>query len=176
MEQLTDWQEQQFSEYYDQYYSDAVHYANGKIGSLHDAEDIVEESFIYCYKHFGEYDPKKSAFRTWLYLVVKSRIKNYFRDRKDAVAIEDLEPVLSGDEPDMEQSVYLEQVRKCISEALQELPELQRRIVIMKYFMNKTSVEIAVELGLTAGNVRVLLSRALPKMQKYCEQLKEGLD
>lgn len=176
MGQLTDQQEQQFSEYYDQYYSDAVHYANRKIGSLHDAEDIVEESFIYCYKHFNDYDPEKSAFRTWLYLVVNSRVKNYYRDRKEEVSIVDLEPVLSEEEPNMEQSVYLEQVRKCISTALQELPELQRRIVIMKYFMNKTSNEIAAELGLNAGNVRVLLSRTLPKMQKYCEQLMEGLD
>lgn len=175
MEQLTEQQEQQFSEYYDQYYSDAVRYSNWKIGSLHDAEDIVEESFLYCYRHYREYDPAKSAFRTWLYIVVNSRIKNYFRDQKQDVDLAELENVIS-DMPEMEQSVYLDQVRSCIARALQELPEQARRIVVMKYFMNKTSTEIAKELGLTPVNVRAILSRTLPKMQKYCEELKEGCD
>lgn len=173
MEHLTEQQEQQFAEYYDQYYSDAVRYTNWKIGSLHDAEDLVEESFLYCYRHFQEYDPEKSTFRTWLYLVVNSRIKNYFRDQKQNVDLSELENVIP-DMPEMEQSIYLDQVRDCIARALQELPELPRRVVIMKYFMNKTSGEIAMELGLTPVNVRVLLSRTLPKMQKYCEDLKEG--
>lgn len=173
METLTVQQEEQFTEYYDQYYSDAVRYTNWKIGSLHDAEDLVEESFIYCYKHFSEYDPEKSAFRTWLYLVVNSRIKNYFRDQKQNVDLSELENVIP-DMPDMEKNVYLEQVRSCIARALQELPEMQRKIVIMKYFMDKTAGEIAQELGLTPGNVRVILARTLPKMQKYCQGLIEG--
>jgi len=175
MENLTEQQEQLFSEYYNEYYSDAVRYGNWKINNLHDAEDLVDESFIYCYKHFNEYDPEKSAFRTWLYIVIGSRIKNYYRDQKQNIDLSELENVIP-DMPEMEKAVYLEQVRACIARALKELPELQRKIVILKYFMNKTSSEIAEELNLTPGNVRVLLSRTLKKMQESCEELKEGLD
>lgn len=175
MENLTELQEQQFAGYYNEYSADAVRYVNWKISNLHDAEDLVEEAFIYCYNHFNDYDPEKSAFRTWLYIVIDSRIKNYYRDHKQNIDLSELENVIP-DLPEMEKAVYLEQVRACISRALQELPELQRKIVILKFFMNKTSNEIASALGLTPGNVRVLLSRTLKKMQDSCAELKEGLD
>lgn len=62
------------------------------IENAHDAEDLTEEAFVYCYRRYADYDPGKSALSTWLYLVVNSRIKNYYRDRKEAVDLEELAP------------------------------------------------------------------------------------
>ena len=39
----------------------------------------------------------------------------------------------------------------------------------MSYFQEKTSNEIADILGITAGNVRVQLTRALDKLERRCE-------
>ena len=163
----------EFEELYQKYYSGAVYYVTGKIGSREDAEDLVSEAFTYCYAHYAEYDAGKSALHTWLYVVINSRLKNYYRDRKVSVDISELENVLPDEMTDMEKSVCLEEIRSTVAQALKELPERERRIVIMKYFMHKTSAEIADELGLSPVNVRVMLSRTLKKLQESCGSLRD---
>ncbi len=164
-----------FEEFYEQYYSGAVYYVTGKLGHREDAEDLVSEAFAYCYSHFGDYDPEKSSLRTWLYVVIHSRLKNYYRDRKQLVDISELENVLPDEMSDVEQSVCVEDIRKAMEIALRALPERERRIIVLKYYMNKTSAEIADALGMSPVNVRVLLSRTLKKLQQSCGNLRDYL-
>lgn len=155
-----------FEQVYEQYYSEVLRYAQRKMGSFHDAEDLVGDSFFYCYQNYDKYDPSKSSITTWLYLIVNSRLKNYYRDRKETVDYTELENLLFTDEPDMERAVYLEELRRFLSEKLELLPEKQRKAVILRYFHNKEFTEIAEELDTTPGNIRVILSRALDKLEK----------
>ena len=56
-----------------------------------------------------------------------------------------------------------------LGRGLDALPERQRRIVELRYFREWSNAEIARELGLTEGNVRVILSRALDKLEDVCK-------
>jgi len=154
-----------FEQVYEKYYSEVLHYAQRKMGSFHDAEDLVGDSFFYCYQHYEQYDPAKSSITTWLYLIVNSRIKNYYRDRKEHVDYSELEEVLFSDEPDLDRAVYLEELRQYLSDALTVLSEKQQKAVILRYFQNKEFSEIAETLDTTPGNIRVILSRALDKLE-----------
>ena len=51
-------------------------------------------------------------------------------------------------------------------EALADLPEEQREALRMRYYENMPSKEIAEKLGKTDGAIRVMLTRALDKLQK----------
>ena len=155
-----------FEQVYEKYYLEVLRYAQSKMGSFHDAEDLVGDSFFYCYQHYEQYDPAKSSITTWLYLIVNSRIKNYYRDRKEHVDYSELEEVLFSDEPDLDRAVYLEELRQYLSDALAMLPEKPRKAVILRYFHNKEFSEIANALDTTPGNIRVALSRALDKLEK----------
>ncbi len=157
-----------FDQVHQTYFRSVCAHMHTKIGNAHDAEDQTEDAFVYCYRRYADYDPGKGALITWLYLVVNSRIKNYYRDRKEAVDLEELAPVLADDAPEIEQAVYLQQLRDMLAGALQMLPERQRAIVVQRYFGQKSTAEIADSLGLSEGNVRVLLSRALRKMEEQC--------
>ena len=108
---------------------------------------------------------------TWLYLKVNSKIKNYYRDHRQTEDIADYENLLEGDDTDMSRSVYLQQLRDGIADAISTLPERQQKIVILRYFKEKTSSEIAEIMGMTPGNVRVQLSRALDSLQSISHEL-----
>lgn len=155
-----------FEEVYQRHYKEAVYYARGKMGNLHDAEDLVSDAFIYCYEHYDGYDPARSSVATWLYLVVNSRIKNYYRDQKQTVDYSELEEWMFVEEPDMERAVYLDELRAFISDHLAELSEQQRNVVLMRYFHDMEFADIARELDISPGNARVILSRALGKLEK----------
>ena len=155
-----------FEGLYQQYYFPSVKYAMKKIQNAQDAEDIVCNAFLYCYEHYAEYDPQKACFSTWLYLVLNSRIKNYYRDRKDAIVLEHVREAALDTMCSVEDALELTQKRAQIAKALERLPETQRRVVIMKYFKKYSSKQISEKTGLSEANVRVILSRGIKQMRK----------
>lgn len=157
-----------FEDFYQQNYNRALNYVRNKIIVNEDAEDLVSEVFLYCYNHFDSYDPEKSSPITWLYLIINSRIKNYYRDHNDIyVDFESVADTMQDHGINLDQRIYLEQLHNALMTAIHSLPQRQQQIVLMRYFENRSSDEIALKLGLTPGNVRVLLSRALNKLSTY---------
>lgn len=161
-----------FEEYYQMYYQQALKYTVKKVSAFDIAEDLVMESFASCYRKFGEFNPEKAKFATWFYVVLENKIKNYYRGYKksDYDTLEEHLELTDSQEDELFTAVHIKELRELLAEALKELPDLQRKIVILKYFGNKTSNEIALECGLTPGNVRVQLSRTLDKLKSYFEK------
>ena len=52
---------------------------------------------------------------------------------------------------------------------LNSLPARERRIVVMRFFENKTQSEIATELGISQMHVSRLLARSLDQMRATME-------
>lgn len=164
-----------FEQFYNLNYNKVYRHIVKKIGNLHDAEDIASEVFIYCYRHFESYDPNKASLGTWLYLVTNSRIKNYYRDKKQGISIESLDESLEDVDAGPEELAEFEHCREWLAEALKSLPEQSRRVVILKYFYGLSANEIASETGITSSYVRTMLSRALDKLEEnYKKYLKKG--
>lgn len=156
-----------YEEFYSNNYNRVFHYVKNKTNSIEDAEDLVSEIFLYCYSHYTDYDPEKSSITTWLYLIVNSRIKNYYRNHNITyVDYEIVSETMQDQSIDLQEGVYLEQLHAALMKAIKRLPERQQKIVIMRYFNNCSCGEIAAHLCITPGNVRVLLSRALDKLSK----------
>lgn len=153
-----------FDDFYRDNYERVLYYVRKKISNAEDAEDLTSEVFVYCYSHYDDYDPAKSSIITWLYLIVNSRVKNYYRDHMEYADYESVVDTLQDQSIDLDAGVYLEQLHSMLMEAIKSLPERQQKIVMMHYFQNYSSEEIAQRLGTTPGNVRVLLSRAIKKL------------
>ncbi len=154
-----------FEELYQTFYQQVVHYLNGKIGSYHDAEDLASGIFEYAYQKFSTFDPAKASVKTWLYVIVNSRYKNYLRDRRCFDDVEDYMDFVASDDAPLEQAMEMEEERAWLARALEALPDRQRRIVVLKYFEDLNSAQIAERLNMTESNVRVQLFRALKRLQ-----------
>ncbi len=158
--------DQAFEQLYNEYYMKVFRYIWKKVGNSDDAEDLTQNSFMYCYQHYEEFDESRSSFATWLYLIVNSRIKNFYRDRKTHVQLEDYMEYLPED-PTLNSAIELDEMREQLREALNQCSPVQKQIVLLKYFENQSAKDIGKKLGLTEGNVRTQLSRALSKMGQY---------
>lgn len=158
-----------YEDFYSEQYDRVLYYVRNKIGNPEDAEDLTSEVFLYCYSHYDDYDPEKSSIKTWLYLIVNSRIKNYYRDHVTFADFEAVSETIQDHNIDLDEGIYLEQLHGALMKAIATLPERQQKIVMMRYFQNYSGEEIAKRLGITPGNVRVLLSRALNKLSTLNE-------
>lgn len=100
---------------------------------------------------------------------MNSRYKNYLRSRRCFEDIDDYMEFTASDEAPMEQAAEMECERELLARALEQLPERQRKIVVQKYFCDKSAAEIAENLGMTQVNVRVQLYRAIQQMKTFIQ-------
>lgn len=136
---------------------------------LPDAEDLTQEIFLYAYKRIDYFDEKKSAFVSWIYLITRSRLKNWYRDNAAVKGIEyhiEKELALPDTEPTPEQATELSESREQMARALLQLDTLSRNVVLQKYIYGLNSRQIAQRNCLHEGHVRVILLRALKKLRQ----------
>lgn len=159
--------EKEFEQCYLKYYSQVYGYIFKKIFSEQTAEDLTMEVFYSVWDKFDSFDEHKATFQTWLYVIVNNKLKNYYRDRKESIELD--ESLAGEDNPADEvlESIQLQYLRDHLYVALEALSELQRKIVIYKYFNDMNASEIAYRIGLSPGNVRIHLKRALDKIRDY---------
>lgn len=156
-----------FESFYNQYYTKACLYVKRKIQNQQDAEDVACDVFLYCYDHFSEYDEQKASIGTWLYMILNSRVKNYYRDKKNNISLDLIDDYIDMKSSYLEQAAEFEEMRKILAEALDSLSEIQKMIVVYRYFQDRSTAETAKMTGITEGNVRTQLTRALARIRKY---------
>lgn len=156
-----------FEEYFEQHYQRLFHFLIKKVSSAHTAEDLAMDIFTICLQKFDSFDPARASFGTWLYVIANNKLKNYYRDRKVSDELDESFSVEESFEDSILAAEYLSATRDTLSDALESLPQVQREIVIYKYFHDKNSSEIALLVGMTPGNVRQQLSRALKKLKEF---------
>lgn len=162
-----------FDVFYQKYYWNVCGYFTRKGMLRHDAEELTQEVFLYCYNHFSDYDPKRSTITTWLYVIATSRFKNYCRDQKTSLILSDIIDI-ADDHNAIECAIEIDELRSRLADALKELPETQRKIVILRHFIGMSTEDAAQKLEISAGNARVILSRALKALRIICHSAIEG--
>ena len=163
-----------FSIFYEKYYSRVVQYLYGRIGNHHDAEDLASQVFMYCFKNWEQYDSGKASLQSWLYMIVRSRWKNYCRDKKRFDDIDDFAGILKEDGDFAEESAKLDAYRRLLFEAIQMLNEQQKKVVVLRYLKELSDEEIAERLYLTKANVRVIAHRALKRLESILNKTTWG--
>ena len=156
-----------FEEYYRKYYNVAVKYLYNKVQNVKTAEDLASEAFVSCYEKFAEFDPSKASFQTWLFVIINNKLKNHYRDNKEYAELDEEICEESNFADELAEASQLSYLRERLYEALLELPEIQKQIIIYKYFQNKNSNEIALLVNTTPGNVRVQLKRSIDKLKEF---------
>ncbi|MGE5397826.1 MAG: RNA polymerase sigma factor [Chitinophagales bacterium] len=145
-----------------------------------ESEDIAQEVFINIYRKFSQFDPSK-RFAPWLYRIAVNTCISNIRRKKKYVSLNlddiqeqqiDLHQHLSVDP-----LIKLEQaqLKETINQALKEIPEHYRIILILRYQLDLTNQEIAEILGISRENVEVKVHRARKNLRGILlEQLDEG--
>lgn len=169
---MNDKKSMEFKEYFETYYNQVLSYIYKKIGREDVAEDMAMETFLSAYKNFDNYDCNKASFATWVYCIANNKLKNYYRDLKYDEDISNYNLFLDRFEDEIENAEYITNMRDVLYQAMQALTDSQRKIVVLKFYYDFDSNQIASEINTTPGNVRVQLSRALRKLNKYFDDNK----
>lgn len=158
-------------------------------GSLDDAEDLVQETFIRAWNKLKSYQ-EQGSFRNWLYVIATRLWLDEFRKRKKQVLLpldgdpadpdspplpptspaSWLDPLpdswLSGIGPSPEFSYERrETISLAFMVALQKLNARQRVVLLMREVFNWSAEDAADVLGLTVDSINNLLYRARKNLE-----------
>jgi RNA polymerase sigma-70 factor (ECF subfamily) len=121
-------------------------------GRHEDAEDAAQESFLVALERLEECrSPER--FAGWLMTIVRNRSRNLVR--REVLRETDQVPIgASSRTPTPDRETELAELQEVLREALDELPEVQREIVLLHDLEGWKHREIANRIGLPSGTVR----------------------
>ena len=141
---------------------DAYRLARGVLGEDQPAEDAAQEACIVVYRTIASLR-SSAAFRTWFYRIVVREAAEIKRRRARPESVAEA-PAGSAD-----QTAHIDVWR-----ALSVLSQKLREVVVLRYFEDLSSPEIASVLGIPEGTVRFRLmiarQRLRPLLGEYSER------
>jgi RNA polymerase sigma-70 factor (ECF subfamily) len=141
-----------------------------------EAEDLTQSVFLEIYKRMGQFDSARGTLKVWLLQYAYSRSinrRNYLLvrhtyNRAGVDAIDEARSLWSPPQLASQESNQL------ANEALQCLPEAQRRTIEMFFFEGLTLKEIAQRRNETFSNVRHHYYRGLARLRAHFENGREA--
>src|SRR5580704_5655728 len=135
-----------------------------------EAEDTVQDTFLYIYRRAVLFDARKGTVKAWIVQVAFHRSldkKSYLARRGFYLGteIDSTDDTLSGN-TDLDREVGGRLNRAKLEEAFAELPQEQRRTLELFFFEGMDMREIAGKLSESVGNVRHYYYRGLERLRK----------
>lgn len=150
-----------FAELVEKYQSPVYNLCFRMLGSEVEAEDAAQETFWRAYQALNRYDPNRS-FITWLLSIAAHLCIDQQRKRKvTIIEMDEYEDFDIADRsPQPEARVIHRQEEEIIARSLNQLSDLDRAAVILRYWQGFSEEEIASSLSLTVSAVKSRLHRA----------------
>lgn len=129
------------------------------------AADLTQEVFLLVWRHAGAYQPTGSA-RAWLLRMTRNRAIDYLRyerrrsDGEVVLADQILKQMLLS----TDQTDHIE--RQAVRQAVENLPEHQREVLLLAFFLGMSHQEIATHMEMPLGTVKARIRRALQVLRR----------
>ena len=135
------------------------------------SEELVQETFVRAWSGIGTFRLGQ-PIKPWLVRIAVNQALNARARRQ--VPVEPLSEADGGGsaDPGFGRAEDLDEVQR----ALSQLSADHRRVVVLRYFVDLSTREVANALGVREGTVKSRLSRALEQLQEILASLRPGAE
>jgi RNA polymerase sigma-70 factor (ECF subfamily) len=137
------------------------------VGDVHEAEDIVQETFRSVWRSRLGYRRGESE-RAWLISILRRRVADRWRKRR-LPAVLPIEAV--GDVATLPDDYFKSEYTDQMQQALSRLPSELRETLLLVVVGELTHQQAADELGVAIGTVLSRVSRARERLREYYLEL-----
>ena len=140
-----------FQELYQGFSGKVESYIRSRVADPLDVEDLVSQVFLKICQNIDSFSEEKAVHSTWIYTITHNVVIDYYRKRGRDAAMEFL-----GELPELpERDQSLERLLR------------KRDLVLLHYYKNKSLKEIAVMMGMSYSNTRLVHKKALGRMKEW---------
>jgi RNA polymerase sigma-70 factor (ECF subfamily) len=129
------------------------------------AEEAVQETFLRAWRAGERFDPQIGSLRTWLFAILRNVVIDLGRARASRPGVADggVEPAV---EP-LEEALLGWQ----IEEAMRQIGEQHRQVLVETYYRGRPYAEVAAELGVPEGTIKSRVYYGLRALRVVLEEL-----
>lgn len=156
--------QQHFSELYARYIDPIYRFIFISLRHKETAEDITSKVFVKVFQNIGTYRAESGSFRTWLYSIARNALVDYYRSAGREQPTETLPelPYHQGIEAGVDTAAMM----KKLDDALSELDQELRYILIMRLWDGIPFSEISRIMGKSESAVKMAFYRAIKKLRE----------
>ncbi len=160
--------EDAFRELYEKYFRIVYNMVYVRVKNATTADDITSEIFLKVTQNLSRFDKTRASFATWISRITERTCIDFFRSssKREDVEWDDTfsPPVDEKEQP--EQQVILSENKQILMKAVSKLSEREQRIIELKFWANMSNKEIGEMLDISAGNVGIILFRAMGTLRQ----------
>ncbi|MEE3448855.1 MAG: RNA polymerase sigma factor [Bacteroidales bacterium] len=140
------------------------------VNSHEEADDILQNTFLKAWRSLANFR-KESNLYTWLYKIATNEAFSFIRanSKKLSVSLDDDSLKLVFFTSGIDDAQSGEQIRQRLHNAVDQLPEKQKKVFEMKYFGEMKYDDMALELNTSVGALKASYHHAVKKIEKLLE-------
>lgn len=140
------------------------HHIARSVASKEDAEDILQSVWIKAWRGLDHFRGE-CRLSTWLFTIATREVCSKFREKRKVatISLEDKHEVAQMDGHPMPDAQVIE---SRLQEAIQELPEKQQQVFIMRYFEEMAYEEMSSITGTSVGALKASYHHAVKKIEQ----------
>ena len=146
---------------FDRYQMPLFNFFYKMTGNRTTSEDLVQEVFFRILKYRQSYR-EGTPFKAWMYQIARNARVDLFRRQRPEVSWEpEMEPAVAAVD-----TAQQKQETRLLYQALQQMPEEKKEVLILSRFQGLKYEEIAQLLGCEVNTVKTKVHRALQELRE----------
>jgi RNA polymerase sigma-70 factor, ECF subfamily len=144
------------------------------LGPGEDVRDLSQEAFLKAYRGLRSFK-KEARFSSWLYQIALNLCRDRLRRRRGRthVSLDELDEGSTLTAPDAIEDLESRDLSRRVALAMEDLPEEQREVIVLKEYQGLTFLEIAGVLEVPVSTIKTRLYRGLGLLRQRLER--EGI-
>ena len=135
-----------------------------------EAEDVLQDGFIYIWRRASAFDPSRSSLFAWLAMIVRNKAIDKLRVRQRGERLHERVsnfPELFSDRDERSAlEPLLRESRARLQSALSEVSAEQRQVLELSFLSGLTHEQIAAQLGAPLGTIKARIRRGLLRLRQ----------
>ena len=159
-------------------YKDKIYYLGYRmLNNRHEAEDVVQETFLRVFKSLDRYDPDQK-FSTWIYRIATNLSIDRLRKRKPTYSLDadmndqeglDGYSMLPSDDRTPESEFMISETKQTVYDAIESLPAKYKSVMVLRYLQEMSLQEISDVLDMPVTTIKTRVHRGREFLRKKLE-------
>lgn len=167
-----------FAEIVDLYKDKIFHLAYRMLSNRHEAEDVVQDTFLRVYRNLDRYD-ENQKFSTWIYRIGTNLCIDRLRKRKPNYSLDaemndqegiDGYAMIPSDDRTPETYLLVSETQQMVHEAIESLPAKYKTVMVLRYLKDMSLQEISDVLDMPVTTIKTRVHRGREFLRKKLER------
>jgi RNA polymerase sigma-70 factor (ECF subfamily) len=148
-----------------------LRYLHRLAGAEHLAEELHQQTWLSVLDHIDKFDATAGGgFKAWVFRIATNKANDLWRSRgRERTAKEGLRLVTDEAAPDASARLDGDEQTTRLRQAIEQLPDNQKQVLMLRYYSNLKFIEIAEVLGCPLNTALGRMHKAISKLKQYMQ-------